>query len=249
MRLWNIVDGSLKQTFFGSQKEINSCGISVDSKVIYSAGFDNKTTIWNTLGQIKAQSQDPVHTDSVSKLKVSPNPENSYYVTAGWDGFVKVWTVLGACQTSVRAHEGPIYALDINKNGQYFVTGGKDGKVKLWKYSDLKAPVKEWEINQVINDVKISPVEHWIAVATDSQVLLIDYNAQDQSQVIIATSQNVIAQKTGDAKEDAQVKPIRYKTKNLVWDPKSIYLFAGCDNGKLKVLKVDKVGVTEIKMN
>lgn len=50
MRLWNIVDGSLKAKFFGSQKEINSCGISIDSKVIYSAGFDNKTTIWNTLG-------------------------------------------------------------------------------------------------------------------------------------------------------------------------------------------------------
>lgn len=95
MRLWSVIDGSLKQTFFGATKEINSCGISVDSKVIYSAGFDDKTTIWNTLGQLKAQSSDPAHTDSVSKLRVSPNPENNYYATTGWDGFVKIWTVLG----------------------------------------------------------------------------------------------------------------------------------------------------------
>jgi guanine nucleotide-binding protein subunit beta-2-like 1 protein len=54
MRLWSVVDGSLKQTFFGASKNINTCGISVDSKVIYSAGFDFKTTIWNTLGQLKA---------------------------------------------------------------------------------------------------------------------------------------------------------------------------------------------------
>ena len=177
MRLWSVVDGSLKQTFFGAQKEINTCGISVDSKVIYSAGFDNKTTIWNTVGQLKATSADPAHTDAVSKLRVSSNPENSYFVTIGWDGFVKIWGILGNCLTSVRGHDGPIYALDINKNGQYFVTGGKDGKVKLWKYSDLKVPVKEWDFNEVINDVKISPTEHWIAIATDSKVRLIDYNA------------------------------------------------------------------------
>ncbi len=247
MRLWSVVDGGLKQTFFGAQKNINSCGISVDSKVIYSAGFDCKSTIWNNQGQIKAQSSDPAHNDAVSKLRTCQNPSNNYYVTVGWDGFVKVWSVLGQCIASVRAHDGPAYALDINKNGEYFITGGKDGKVKLWKYSDLKAPVKEWEINQPINDLKISPVESWIAVATDSQVFLIDYNASDASKVIIASSQNVISQKTQDGKE---AKPIRYKTKTLTWDPKSIYLFAGCDNGQLKVLKVDKIGDSNnIKIN
>lgn len=245
MRLWNIVDGSLKQTFFGSRKEINACGISIDSKVIYSAGFDNKTTIWNTLGQMKAESAEPGHIDAVTKLRVSPNPENNYFVTVGWDGFVKIWSNLGACQASIRAHDSPIYALDINKNGQYFVTGGKDGKIKLWKYSDLKAPVKEWDINQPINDLKISPVEHWIAVATDSKILLIDYNAQEQSKVIIAISENIKQEKTD---KGAVISEENYKVKNLVWDPKSLYLFAGCDNGLLKVLKVNNNG-TIIKNN
>lgn len=92
-------------------------------------------------------SSDPCHLDAVSKLEVSPNPENNYFITIGWDGYVKVWSVLGQCNASFKAHNGPINALNINKNGQYFVTGGKDGKVKLWKYSDLKAPVKEWEVN------------------------------------------------------------------------------------------------------
>lgn len=49
--------------------------------------------------------------------------------------------------------------MDINKNGQYFVTGGKDGRVKVWKYADLKNPVKVYEFNEEINEVKFSSQE------------------------------------------------------------------------------------------
>lgn len=109
-------------------------------------------------------------------MRVCQNPEASYYVTVSWDGYVKLWSKFTQCIASFKAHEGPIYALDINRTGQYFVTGGKDGFVKLWKYSDLQTPVRTWELNEEINDVKFSPVEQWIAVATNKRVCLIDIN-------------------------------------------------------------------------
>jgi len=138
MRIWNVVQGTCKVNFFGATKEITTCAISNDSRVIYSSGFDNKTTIWNTVGQIKSTTTENLHVDAISKMRASPSVDQSYYVTVSWDGFIKIWNQICDCQASFKGHDGPIYALDIEKTGQYFITGGKDGKVKMWKYSDLK---------------------------------------------------------------------------------------------------------------
>lgn len=156
MRLWNLANGECKQSFFGVNREITSCGISFDNRIVYSSGMDNITTIWNTQGQIKATTTENQHTDFVSRMRVAQVPDQPYYVTVSWDGLVKVWNKFCVCQASFIAHEGPIHALDINKNGQYFVTGGKDGRVKVWKYADLKNPVKVYEFNEEINEVKFS---------------------------------------------------------------------------------------------
>lgn len=241
MRLWNLVSGTCKQQFQGSQKEITSCGISYDSRIIYSSGFDQLTTIWNTQGQIKASTTEDQHTDVISKMKVAQIPDQAYYVTVSWDGYAKVWNKFCVCQASFKAHDGPIYALDINKNGQYFVTGGKDGKVKLWKHSDLKNPVRVWEFNEEINDVKIASQEQWIAVATNANVYIIDIHTQDKENEIIATISNTVQTKVidEDTKEEKILKR-NYKTVSLTWDDKSQFIFAGCDNGLLKVIEVTK---------
>lgn len=97
MRLWNLVSGDCKQTFFGAQKEISSCGISFDNRIIYSSGFDNQTTIWNTQGQIKALTKDDMHNDVISRMKVAQIPDQAYYVTVSWDGCVKVWSKFCVC--------------------------------------------------------------------------------------------------------------------------------------------------------
>ena len=97
MRLWNVVQGTCKQTFFGVQSEVSSCGISFDNRIIYSSGFDNLTTIWNTQGQIKASTTDDQHVDVISKMRVAQIPDPNYYVTVSWDGYVKVWNKFCVC--------------------------------------------------------------------------------------------------------------------------------------------------------
>lgn len=51
MRLWSLKTGKCTEKFFGSQKEITSCAFSYDSRQIFSSGFDNKLTLWNTKGE------------------------------------------------------------------------------------------------------------------------------------------------------------------------------------------------------
>jgi guanine nucleotide-binding protein subunit beta-2-like 1 protein len=97
MRLWNLVNGTCKQTFFGVNKEISACGISYDNRIVYSSGFDNITTIWNTQGQIKATTTENQHTDVISRMRVASIPDQSYYVTVSWDGYVKVWNKFCVC--------------------------------------------------------------------------------------------------------------------------------------------------------
>lgn len=241
MRLWNLANGECKQNFQGVNREITSCGISFDNRIVYSSGMDNITTIWNTQGQIKATTTEYQHTDFVSRMRVAQIPDQPYYITVSWDGLVKVWNKFCVCQASFVAHEGPIYALDINKNGQYFVTGGKDGKVKVWKYSDLKNPVKVYEFNEEINEVKFSTQEQWIAVATNSTVRIIDLQADDKESEIIAESSNVVENEIGlDTKGNKITTKRLLKTVSICWDEKGDFIFGGCDNGLLKIMKVTK---------
>ena len=242
MRLWSVANGSCKQQFQGSKKEITSCGISLDNRIIYSSGLDQLTTIWNTQGQVKASTTEDQHTDAVSRMRVAQIPDQAFYVTVSWDGFIKVWNKFCVCQASFKGHEGPIYALDINRAGQYFVTGGKDGKVKLWKHSDLKNPVGVWEFQEEIREVKIASAEQWIAVATNSFVYVIDIRAQDKEKEIIVRSSNTVKSEVASDDNSGEQRTLSrtYKTVSLAWDERSGFLFAGCDNGHIKVIALAK---------
>lgn len=47
---------------------------------------------WNTLGDCKFTITDKGHTEWVSCVRFSPNPQNPVIVSAGWDKYVKVST-------------------------------------------------------------------------------------------------------------------------------------------------------------
>lgn len=82
--------------------------------------------MWNIKGQLKIISNSYNHLDCVSKIRHSPSEKNKYYASVGWDGKLKIWNGFFIIDASIKAHEGPIYALAINTNGMYLATGGKD---------------------------------------------------------------------------------------------------------------------------
>merc|ERR1712071_570929 len=82
---------------------------SADNRQIVSGSRDRTIKLWNTLGDCKYTITDKGHTEWVSCVRFSPNPQNPVIVSAGWDKMVKVWE-LATCriQTDHIGHTGYI---------------------------------------------------------------------------------------------------------------------------------------------
>lgn len=76
---------------------------------------------------------------------------NPYFVSVGWDGWLKIWNLNYSLRYAFKAHESNINAVAISPNGKLIVTGGKDKKVYIWDITDLKKPLHEFEAGATIN--------------------------------------------------------------------------------------------------
>ena len=90
LRLWELSTGKTTRTFVGHTNDVLSVSFSADNRQIVSGSRDRTIKLWNTLGDCKYTITDKGHTDWVSCVKFSPNPQNPVIVSAGWDKLVKV---------------------------------------------------------------------------------------------------------------------------------------------------------------
>lgn len=90
LRLWELATGNTTRTFVGHTNDVLSVSFSADNRQIVSGSRDRTIKLWNTLGDCKFTITDKVHTEWVSCVRFSPNPQNPVIVSAGWDKLVKV---------------------------------------------------------------------------------------------------------------------------------------------------------------
>lgn len=90
LRLWELSTGNTTRTFVGHTNDVLSVSFSADNRQIVSGSRDRTIKLWNTLGDCKFTITDKGHTDWVSCVRFSPNPQNPVIVSAGWDKLVKV---------------------------------------------------------------------------------------------------------------------------------------------------------------
>jgi WD40 repeat protein len=79
--------------FVGHTNDVLSVSFSADNRQIVSGSRDRTIKLWNTLGDCKYTITDKGHTEWVSCVRFSPNPQNPVIVSAGWDKLVKVRTI------------------------------------------------------------------------------------------------------------------------------------------------------------
>lgn len=92
LRLWDLNTGETTRRFVGHTGDVLSVSFSPDNRQIVSGSRDRTIKLWNTLGDCKFNIQDDGHTEWVSCVRFSPNPQNPVIVSAGWDKVVKVRT-------------------------------------------------------------------------------------------------------------------------------------------------------------
>ncbi len=171
LRLWSLKTGKcIKRFSHVGQKEILSTAFSHDGRQVFSSGSDKKLSLWNTKGDYVMGSDNTNHSDWVSKIRYSPSQKNKFYASVGWDGELKIWTDSFRQAATVKAHDGPIYALAINGQGNFIATGGKDKTVKLWKVGETDKALKEFKCDSNITDLAFHPEMKWLAVATENSV-------------------------------------------------------------------------------
>ena len=90
LRLWELSSGNTTRTFVGHTNDVLSVSFSADNRQIVSGSRDRSIKLWNTLGDCKYTITDKGHTEWVSCVRFSPNPQNPVIVSAGWDKLVKV---------------------------------------------------------------------------------------------------------------------------------------------------------------
>ena len=90
LRLWELSTGNTTRTFVGHTNDVLSVSFSADNRQIVSGSRDRSIKLWNTLGDCKYTITDKGHTEWVSCVRFSPNPQNPVIVSAGWDKLVKV---------------------------------------------------------------------------------------------------------------------------------------------------------------
>jgi WD40 repeat protein len=72
--------------------DVLSVSFSADNRQIVSGSRDRTIKLWNTLGDCKFTITEKGHTEWVSCVRFSPNPQNPVIVSCGWDKLVKVGT-------------------------------------------------------------------------------------------------------------------------------------------------------------
>lgn len=90
LRLWELSSGTTTRRFVGHSNDVLSVSFSADNRQIVSGSRDRSIKLWNTLGDCKFTITDKGHTEWVSCVRFSPNPQNPVIVSSGWDKLVKV---------------------------------------------------------------------------------------------------------------------------------------------------------------
>jgi guanine nucleotide-binding protein subunit beta-2-like 1 protein len=90
LRLWELSTGTTTRRFVGHTNDVLSVSFSADNRQIVSGSRDRTIKLWNTLGDCKFTITEKGHTEWVSCVRFSPNPQNPVIVSSGWDKLVKV---------------------------------------------------------------------------------------------------------------------------------------------------------------
>ncbi|KAB8236189.1 40S ribosomal RACK1 domain-containing protein [Aspergillus alliaceus] len=174
LRLWELSTGETTRTFVGHTNDVLSVSFSADNRQIVSASRDRSIKLWNTLGDCKFTITEKGHTDWVSCVRFSPNPQNPVIVSAGWDKLVKVWE-LASCrlQTDHIGHSGYINTVTISPDGSLCASGGKDGTTMLWDLNESKH-LYSLHAGDEIHALVFSPNRYWLCAATASSITIFD---------------------------------------------------------------------------
>lgn len=129
LELWDIPNGTKRQTFVGGEDNIWAVAWSPDGRFAVSGGDDHTLSLWEVatgtcLRVFKG------HSGGVSSLHWSADQRLIY--SGGDDNTTRIWDwESGRClKTLVSASK--VFGLAVSKDGKFILAGGRDCTISLW---------------------------------------------------------------------------------------------------------------------
>jgi glucose repression regulatory protein TUP1 len=138
VKIWDIKEKRLKQTFVGHELDIYSLDYSRCGNFIVSGSGDKRTRIWDVekgeclfvLGNDEVGPKDGV-------TSVAFSPDGRFVAAGSLDRIVRVWDAeTGNFMDRYEGHADSVYAVAFSPDGKSLASGSLDKTLKLWDLSN-----------------------------------------------------------------------------------------------------------------
>jgi WD40 repeat protein len=135
VRLWDVV--TKKPLHFlnaPARQGVISMSFSPDGRILASAGWDSKVTLWEVTTGREFTNHLVGHAGAIPSVDFSP--DGRALASGSRDGTVRIWGVTDAAKPSLQhklnAIAGSVWAVAYSPDGKSIASGHDDGTVKLW---------------------------------------------------------------------------------------------------------------------
>jgi WD40 repeat protein/serine/threonine protein kinase len=132
VRIWNATEGLQRGPATIGTADVFAQAFTGDGSRLLAGCSDGFLRVRDAksgrqLSQTVAHSTSPAYA-----LAIHPN--GRLVVTAGWDGFARIWDLSTWTTTATLAgHNGPVMSVAISPDGRTILTGGSDRTARLWE--------------------------------------------------------------------------------------------------------------------
>jgi len=230
LRLWDLNNGTTTRRFVGHTKDVLSVAFSADNRQIVSGSRDKTIKLWNTLGECKYTIDERGHSEWVSCVRFSPNPNtaNPIIVSGGWDKLVKIWNLTNCkLRDNLVGHTGYVNTVTVSPDGSLCASGGKDGTARLWDLNEGKH-LYSLEASDIIHALTFSPTRYWLCAATQNSIKI--WDLESKNPVADIKSSSLVPE--GTKRPPAAI--------SIAWSADGTTLFAGYTDNIVRVFEVTR---------
>jgi WD40 repeat protein len=134
VRVWNVADGKLLQTFTGHGDSLYAAVLSPDGKTLATSSYDEKVKLWDAAsGKERATLEG--HNGAVYDLAFTQ--DSRLLASASGDRTVKLWDVASARRMDTFGESlKEVYTVAFSPDGRQVAAAGVDNRIRVWRLSD-----------------------------------------------------------------------------------------------------------------
>jgi len=145
--IWQVDSTILKHNLQSGFYPVNSAGMDMIPRVVYSVADDNKLRIYDLVDA--KRNREVILQENPTSVVLSHNRQNFFVGTKS--GKILVLDFFGRQQRVIEAHTGNVNSLDISLDGKLLISAGDDKKAIIWNIASGKVLHElnghNWKVN------------------------------------------------------------------------------------------------------